>query len=47
MLEVAFRSDIAVFDIGQIFRSDLDDRFHETGAHGTGRVLVDSSFEIG
>src|SRR5258708_3015670 len=26
-------------------RCILDDRFHETGIHGTGGMLVDSSFE--
>ena len=26
---------------------ELDDRFHETGGHGTNDLLVDSSFAIG
>jgi hypothetical protein len=25
----------------------LDDRFHETGSHGTGGLLVDSSYAVG
>jgi hypothetical protein len=36
--------------VGKVNRSRLDDRFHETGLdeasiHGTGIMLVDSSFE--
>jgi len=30
-----------------ILANMLDHRFHETGGHGTGGVLVDSSFAIG
>jgi hypothetical protein len=28
------------------FENGLDDRFHETGIHGTESVFVDSSFEF-
>ena len=39
---------MAFFAAGREYQERaLDHRFHETGGHGTGGVLVDSSFAIG